>query len=185
MLPAELSDEKIMLRVKEGHLSELTELFDRYHLKLFNFFWKLTFDKPASEDLTQTLFYRVMKYRLSFNVEQGSFKSWVYRMARNIHIDFCNEQAKRPDRYKKEAGHLERYAGTENGYEEDDLVRLDAALLKLDPEQRELIVLSRFQGLKYEEISQIKDISVPAIKVRVHRAIKELKELYFTPSLSD
>jgi RNA polymerase sigma factor (sigma-70 family) len=182
MLPAELSDEKIMMRVKEGHLSELTELFDRYHLKLFNFFWKLTFDKSVSEDLTQTLFYRVLKYRLSFNVEQGTFRSWVYRMARNIHIDFCNEQAKRPDRYKSPEEVLDRISGGEGGYDEDHLLKLDAALLRLDPEQRELIVLSRFQGLKYDEISQIKDISVPAIKVRVHRAIKELKQLYFTPS---
>lgn len=182
MLPAELSDEKIMLRVKEGYLSELTELFDRYHLKLFNFFWKLTFDKPVSEDLTQTLFYRVMKYRLSFNVEQGSFRSWIYRMARNIHVDFCNEQAKRPDRYRRAEEHLERVGDGGEGYNEDHLVKLDAALLKLDPEQRELIVLSRFQGLKYDEISQIKDISVPAIKVRVHRAIKELRQHYFTPS---
>ena len=182
MLPAELSDEKIMLRVKEGNLSELTELFDRYHLKLFNFFWKLTFDKPVSEDLTQTLFYRVMKYRLSFNVEQGSFKSWVYKMARNIHVDFCNEQAKRPDRFRAPEIHLDRVSDGGERYNEDHLVKLDTALLKLDPEQRELIVLSRFQGLKYDEISQIKDISVPAIKVRMHRAIKELRQYYFTPS---
>jgi len=180
MLPAELTDEKIMLRVKEGHLSELTELFDRYHLKLFNFFWKLTFDKPVSEDLTQTLFYRVMKYRLSFSAEQGTFRSWVYRMARNIHVDFCNEQAKRPDRYRTPEEQLERIAGKDERYNEDHLIKLDAALLRLDPEQRELIVLSRFQGLKYDEISQIKDISVPAIKVRVHRAIKELRQIYFT-----
>jgi RNA polymerase sigma factor (sigma-70 family) len=149
---------------------------------LFNFFWKLTFDKSVSEDLTQTLFYRVLKYRLSFNLEQGTFRSWVYRMARNIHIDFCNEQAKRPDRYKSPEEVLDRISGGEGGYNEDHLLKLDAALLRLDPEQRELIVLSRFQGLKYDEISQIKDISVPAIKVRVHRAIKELKQLYFTPS---
>src|ERR1700722_20405670 len=150
MLPAELSDEKIMMRVKEGHLSELTELFDRYHLKLFNFFWKLTFDKSVSEDLTQTLFYRVLMYRLSFNMEQGTFRSWVYRMARNIHIDFCNEQAKRPDRYKSPEEVLDRISGGEGGYDEDHLLKLDAALLRLEPEQRELIVLSRFQGLKYD-----------------------------------
>src|ERR1700743_1483632 len=113
MLPAELTDAKIIVRVKEGHLSELTELFDRYHLKLFNFFWKLTFDKTVSEDLTQTLFYRVMKYRLSFNAEQGSFKSWIYRMARNIHVDYCNEHAKRPDRYKTPRAQLERIGGKE------------------------------------------------------------------------
>jgi RNA polymerase sigma-70 factor (ECF subfamily) len=40
-------------------------------------------------------------------------------------------------------------------------------------------VLSKFQGLKYEEISSIRDLSVPAIKVQVYRAIKQLREYYF------
>lgn len=182
MLPVELSDEKIMLRVREGHVTELTELFDRYHLKLFNFFWRLTMDKPVSEDLTQTLFYRIMKYRHSFSVEQGTFKSWIYKMARNIHLDYCTEQSKRPDKAGKNGEALSHLSNGDEAYDEEHLLKLDKALLKLDPDQLELIVLSRFQGLKYDEISQIKDISVPAIKVRVHRAIKELKEIYFSLS---
>jgi RNA polymerase sigma factor (sigma-70 family) len=179
MLPAELTDEKIMLKVKEGNLSELSELFDRYHLKLFNFFWRLTMDRSVSEDLTQTLFYRIMKYRHAFQAEQGNFKSWMYRMARNIHLDYCQEQAKRPDRYK--TPHELDHAAPVSEYkdQEEHLVRLDKALGRLDPEQLEIIVLSRFQGLKYDEISQIKDLSVSAIKVRMHRAIKELREHYF------
>ncbi|MEJ7681884.1 MAG: sigma factor [Segetibacter sp.] len=75
MLTAELSDENIMLKVKEGNLSELTVLFERYHVTLFNFFLKLTKDKAVSEDLTQTLFYRVIKYRQTYRIEEGSFKT--------------------------------------------------------------------------------------------------------------
>ena len=48
-----------MLLVKEGQLSELTELFERYHVPLYNFFLRLTLDEALSEDLTQDLFYRV------------------------------------------------------------------------------------------------------------------------------
>ncbi|HMI62951.1 MAG TPA: sigma factor, partial [Puia sp.] len=68
----ELSDEKIMLLVKDGHLSELTELFDRYHVPLYNFFLRLTVDKVISEDLTQNLFYRVIRYRQSYQPAQGT-----------------------------------------------------------------------------------------------------------------
>jgi RNA polymerase sigma-70 factor (ECF subfamily) len=53
------------------------------------------------------------------------------------------------------------------------------AMAKLSPEQREILVLSRYQGLKYDEISKIKDISVPAIKVQVFRALRQLRTLYF------
>ena len=57
--------------------------------------------------------------------------------------------------------------------------KLDKALLQLAPAQREIILLSRYQGLKYEEISKILDVSVPSIKVQVLRAIKQLKGIYF------
>jgi len=80
-----------MLLVKDGHLSELTVLFDRYQVSLYNFFLKLTGDKAASQDLTQNLFYRVIRYRQSFQPSHGSFRSWIYRIARNVHMDFCKQ----------------------------------------------------------------------------------------------
>ena len=74
---------------------------------------------------------------------------------------------------------VERLADKVSGYTEDQFQKLDEALAKLSPDQREILVLSRYQGLKYEEISRIKDISVAAIKVQVFRAIKQLRHLYF------
>ena len=180
-----------MLLVKEGHLSELTELFERYHVKLFNFFWRLTLEKATSEDLTQNLFYRVIKYRQSFQPGNGSFRSWIYRMARNVYIDFCKQAQKIPDRpgSRVDIGEdPDRVMGAAGGwggdreYSEEQYEKLDRAMAGLQPEQREIIVLSRFQGLKYEEIARIKEISVPAIKVQVHRAIKHLRSLYFSKS---
>jgi RNA polymerase sigma-70 factor (ECF subfamily) len=179
MLVAELSDEKIMLKVKDGNLPELTKLFDRYHVRLYNFFLKLTFDKDASEDLTQTLFYRIIKYRHSFKSDDGSFKSWIYQVARNVHIDFCRENKRTNEHFKKVNDNHDNIPGLSDTYSEMDFENLDKALLKLSPDEREILVLSRYQGLKYEEISRIKNISVAAIKVQVHRAMKHLRILYF------
>ena len=176
---ADLSDEKIMLMVKDGYLSELTALFERYHLKLYNFFLRLTFDKTASEDLTQNLFYRVIKYRHTYNATDGSFKSWIYQMARNIHFDHHKQEKKMSERFKQVDQEHIHIAGVEEVYSEHDFEKLNRALMQLKPEQREMIVLSRFEGLKYEEISQITDQSIAAIKVQMHRAIKNLRILYF------
>jgi RNA polymerase sigma-70 factor (ECF subfamily) len=177
---AELTDEKIMLRVRDGNLSELSELFERYHVRLYNFFLKLTYDRPVSEDLTQNLFYRVIKYSHTYDQGSGTFKTWIYRMARNAHADYYKQQQKTAMQFKQvDEEHRENIPANEGTYNEDHFEKLEKALLQLQPDQREIIVLSRYQGLRYTEISKIKDISVPAIKVQVHRAMKQLKALYF------
>jgi RNA polymerase sigma factor (sigma-70 family) len=175
----QLTDESIMQSVKEGDLPAMAELFERYHVKLYNFFLKLTFDRIASEDLTQNVFYRLIKYRHSFDSAAGSFKSWMYKIARNIHFDHSKEQKKNAEQFNmlKEVHYNIEFK--EHSSSEEDLKKLNLALLQLQPDQRELIVLSRFEGLKYGEISRISGKSVISIKVQVHRAIKQLKNFYF------
>ena len=173
----ELSDEKIMLLVKEGHLSELTALFERYQTSLYNFFFRLTLDRAASQDLTQNLFYRVIRYRQSYDPTLGSFRSWIYRMARNVHFDFCKQEQKVPGG-KTDPSTLEQ-PDEVTGFTQDQFQRLDAALALLAPDQREVLVLSRYQGLKYEEIARIRESSVAAVKVQVFRALRQLRTLYF------
>jgi len=176
---SEISDEVVMQRVKEDNLSELSILFERYHVRMYNYFLKLTFDKTHSQDLTQNLFYRIIKYRKSYNNSNGTFKSWIYQMARNIHLDSLKQGNKMMERFKKVDTFNENITENEEVYNEDDFNRLDNALNQLQSDELELIVLSRYQKLKYEEISKIKDISVSSIKVQIYRAIKQLKEIYF------
>ena len=168
-----------MLLVKEGHLSELTALFDRYQVGLYNFFLRLTGDRAASQDLTQNLFYRLIRYRGSYQPAHGSFRSWIYRMARNVHLDFCKQKEKAPGRLSDPEEVEEQLADQTSGYSQDQFERLDVAMEALDPDHREVLVLSRYQGLKYEEIAHIRDSSVAAVKVQVYRAIKQLRTLYF------
>jgi RNA polymerase sigma-70 factor (ECF subfamily) len=168
-----------MLLVKDGHLSELTALFDRYQVSLYNFFLRLTGDRAASQDLTQNLFYRVIRYRRSFQPAQGTFRSWIYRMARNVHVDFCKQEARGPGRLTDPEAVEEALADQTGGYTQDQFQKLDEAMERLDAGQREVLVLSRYQGLKYEEIARIRDSSVAAVKVQVFRALKQLRTLYF------
>ena len=59
-----------------------------------------------------------------------------------------------------------------------ELTLLDDALRRLNDDKREILVLAKYQELKYEEIGSILNLSVPAVKVRVHRAMNELKQVY-------
>jgi len=173
------TDEKIMYRVKNGQLSELTELFERYNIAIYNFFLKLTMDVTTSEDLTQNLFYRILRYRHTFNSGNGSFKSWMYQMARNLHADYCRQKQRIAEVVKHAAEYPEEVPDKQEGFNEQDYEKLKSALLGLGPINRELIVMSRYEGLKYAEIAKMKNMSLSSVKVQVHRALKELRNLYF------
>jgi len=175
---AEIPDEIIMARVKNGNLAEMSVLFERYHLRLYNFFLKLTRNKDISQDLTQNLFYRMIKYKNSYRTDL-SLKSWIYQMARNLHIDYCIDEKRSEELFLKTDSYPVEVVNDNNSFKEEDYERLEDAFSYLTPSQKELIILSRYQGLKYEEISEIINQSVPAIKVAMHRAIKQLRIYYF------
>lgn len=80
------SDEEIMIKVKNNQLALMKPLFDRYHVKLYNFFLRLTYNEDVSKDLVQNVFYRIIKYRKTYNPEY-KFKSWIYQLARNNFAD--------------------------------------------------------------------------------------------------
>ena len=173
-----ISDETLMERVKNGELRKASELFDRYNKPLYNFFVKITFDRDLGHDLTQNVFLRMLKYRKTYK-EGKSFKTWIYQMARNVYADhFRKNRMKFSD--------LTEMDQVKSGIPDlDDRIANDerekllyVALFKLPSEQRELLILTRFQKMKYEEVANVLDISVANVKVKVHRAMHRLKETY-------
>ena len=61
-----------------------------------------------------------------------------------------------------------------------DLALLRRALDMLPPDKRELLILSRFEGMKYEDIAQVLGCEVATVKVRVFRAVRALEQIYLT-----
>lgn len=172
-----ISDEITMQNVKDGNIAEMSVLFERYHLKLYNFFIKMGLQKDASQDMTQNLFYRMIKYRHSYK-SGNPVKSWIYQIARNLHADYCKQHKKTEDLIMSSELVPNNVITDTDNYPEEDYEKLDRAFSALSDAQREIIVLSRYQGLKYEEISTITNQSVPAIKVAMHRAIQQLRCIY-------
>jgi RNA polymerase sigma factor (sigma-70 family) len=173
------TDEQIMEAVKNGDLQQAAVLFDRYHKRIFNFLARMAMDRDVAEDLTQNVFLRMIKYRGSYR-EGNKFMPWIYQLARNIFSD--HYQASK----SKYAGFLDvekigdTMADSEESKMQDDREELlQRSLARLDEEQRELLVLTRFQHLKYEEVAVMLDTTVANIKVKVHRAIGKLREHYF------
>lgn len=175
------SDEALMAAVGADDLDRLVPLFERYHGPLFNFLYRLTNDRETSEDLTQTVFERILKYRASYQATQP-FRAWVYQMARNVHADHWHRHQKlRAAADVDEAertGHLRGAAFTQMrtaGHADD----LHEALALLPTPQREILVLHRFQGFGYEEIGQLLGCTAENARVKAHRALQALRKIYF------
>jgi RNA polymerase sigma factor (sigma-70 family) len=169
-----ISDEELMAQVRSGVGEMLGLLFDRYQAPLFNFYVKLTGDRTVSEDLVQEVFFRMLKYRQTYRTETP-FRAWMYQIARNARVDYLRR--KKPETsWEPEMSPAVMPMDTAQQSQESAL--LHRALMLLPEDKREVLVLSRFQDLKYEEIAQLLGCEVGTVKTRVHRALRELREIY-------
>ena len=174
-----MTDESIMEAVKNGDLQQASVLFDRYQKPIFNFLARMTLDRNVAEDLTQNVFFRLIRYRTSFR-EGNLFRSWVYQVARNVFVDHCHKekQMRKPDYVDVEK--VRDYILDRDDEEQSEREQvLYLSLQRLSIEQRELLTLTRFQGMPYHEVAELLGTSVANIKVKVHRAIRQLRDHYF------
>ena len=168
-----------MIQVKHGDLDKLAVLYERYSRALFAFFFKITLDSQASEDLVQTVFFKIIKYRDRYRAEEGSFVTWMFRIAHNANIDHYHslEHSRNEVRISEEDIRSDGNPA-EDFIKKERSLRVKEALARLTGEQREVLILSRYQGLKYEEIAEILKCRVNTVKARVFRAMEKLRRVY-------
>ena len=168
-----------MEAVKSGDLQQASILFDRYHKRIFNFLTRMTMDRDLAEDLTQNVFLRMIKYRNSYR-EGKKFQSWIYQVARNVFSDHYQAHKNRKSDFIDVEKMSDNVMDPEEGAEQQEREKiLHRSMALLTKEQRELLVLTRFQQMKYETVAELMETSVANIKVKVHRAIAKLREHYF------
>jgi len=174
-----MTDEAIMEAVKDGDLQQMSLLFDRYHKRIFNFLARMTMDRDVAEDLTQNVFMRLIKYRTSYR-HGLRFQSWIYQVSRNVFSDHYQANKNKSSNFIDVEKVSDVVADRDETMDQDEREELlHRSLAMLDDEQREVLVLTRFQQLKYEEVAVIMETTVANIKVKVHRAIAKLREHYF------
>lgn len=169
-----------MVAAARGNLDGMRELYQRRHRSLFRFFFRLTGRQAVAEDLVQDVFVRMIRYRHTYG-SGDSFEAWMYRIARNALADQRKKQRLEtvpPDAREFETVQSSQPDPFETYAKQQDLALLHRAMRELPEDKRELIVLSRFQGLTYEQIGQIVGAETGTVKVRVFRAMKEMSGIY-------
>ena len=173
------TDHELMAAVARGDVASMSGIYEHRNRALFRFFFRLTGRQAPAEDLTHEVFLRMIRYRHTYQSGDG-FEAWMYRIARNAFADYVKKNrletpAVEGEMEAVESGHPSQF---ESVAKQQDLATLHRALGRLPGEKRELILLSRFQGLSYEQIGKIVGCETGTVKVRVFRAMKEMGRIY-------
>jgi len=173
------TDHELMVAVARGNLAGMSEIYDRRHKALFRFFFRLIGRQAPAEDLTHEVFLRMIRYRHTYQAGD-MFESWMYRIARNVFADHTKKHRLETPAAEGQMELVEsgRPSPFESTMKQQDLALLHRALRALPDEKRELIVLSRFQGLTYEQIGRLVGCESGTVKVRVFRAMKEMGQTF-------
>jgi len=169
-----------MMEVVGGKTDRFGILYERYKAPIYGYFFKLTSgDSQTSEDLSHNVFYKALKYKYSFK-GTGTFAKWLFSIAHNLAIDHLKKKSRSVQRELSQKDLVEESNEQHVIQKNEELSILREALKMLDFESRELIVLSKIKCLKYIEIADMLNCTEGAIKARVFRALKKLREVYVT-----
>jgi RNA polymerase sigma-70 factor (ECF subfamily) len=168
---AQLNDADLVSRAQAGRLDAFEELVRRHRTGAFRVALRMLGDESDAEDATQDAFVQAWRNLAGFRAD-AAFSTWMHRIVTNRCLNMLRARRRTeplPERHEAPASRPDRIA--EANWQVEDLKR---AIGRLTPEQRAPLVLRELQGCSYEEIAATLDLSIPAVKSRLHRARLEL-----------
>ena len=174
-------DPRLVRRCLAGENSAWETLLREHTRKIFNLCYRFTGRPTEAEDLTQEVFIKIFQTLQSFDAAQGSFATWLNRVARNHLVDHYRRSRK--DRLTSslddETGVMEETASPAAGpgIEVESRERrelLQRGLDKLSPDLREAVILRDLNDLDYDEIAQVLAVPQGTVKSRINRGRLEL-----------
>ena len=164
---ADEEDDRALVRgYLDGRLDAAEGLIDRYQKRLFNVALRLLDNAQDAEDVTQTVFLNAFLHLRTYD-PRFKFFSWVYRMTVNESLNVLKRRQRtvtledQPVIPAAEAG--------------DAADRVGQALMKLNPDDRALIVLKHFVFFSYERIAEVLDVPAKTVKSRLFTARERLR----------
>jgi len=167
---------ELLRRIRDGDVDAFSSLFRRYYEPLCFFAVRYLHDAQSAEGIVQDFFVRLWESRAALSI-QSSLKSYLYASVRNAclnqirHEDFStsfDDEAERPD-----TGAMKPDIQVESAELADALER---AMNALAPRCRQIFTMAKFDGLSYQEIAEILNISINTVKTQLQRALKTLSK---------
>lgn len=176
------TEEEWLLRIKKGDKEAFSLFFYKYYNSLCYFAINILEDSHVAEDVVQDVFVTIWNRRKKLSVE-GSIRSYLYKSVKNRSINYLRSK-------KLETKSLEEAILPEQDSEKipseimqekeiyDELVMaIEQAIEQLPKRQKLIFTLSRDEGLTYEEIAEVLDISVKTVKTQIGRSKVKMREV--------
>lgn len=175
-------DVAVMLRLQAGDEAAFQELFRKFSPRILQYTRRFVGSEARAEELTQDVFVQVFRFRHRYQ-PQSRLATWVFTIATNL----CLNELRRPERQLRvDLWDDERPEGpslpdpqaltAEEGASSRELARrLETEIAALPSKQRAALLLSRLDGLAYEDVGQALGCSEGAVKALIFRATQSLK----------
>jgi len=174
---------KIMVEVAKGDLSAFREIVEPHQNPLLNYIYRYTGDRASSEDIAQEVFLRVFKNAKEYR-PLSSFRTWLFKIATNLCLNELRDNKRHRNTIDifelNEAGFValaEKRPSPVRELENRELSSaLKEAVKNLPEKQRVALLLHKYSGFSYLEISQMMDCSISAVESLIHRARQSLRK---------
>jgi RNA polymerase sigma-70 factor (ECF subfamily) len=171
--------------VQKQDSESFRKLYDKYKDRVYATAYRISGNAEEASDITQDTFQRVFRQLKKFKFE-SSFSSWLYKVCVNICLDHRRQRASRQTLSmdgESPTGRPFSADMVDTGAEQPEDVAtrsefnraIQASLDRLGPKLRAVVVLRYMQGLSYQEISEVLNLSMGTVKSRLNRAHEDLK----------
>ena len=185
-LPLDDPDVALMMRFREGDETAFDALVEKFKTPVFNYVGYQIRDMDEAEDVAQNVFVQVYKSADRYQ-PTAKFTTWLFTIARNLCLNEFRRRQRHPLQSLEEItttdleSDLPQFADPKARSpaleisEKELQEHVVTAIQKLPENQRTAMILCRYEGLSYEEIARVLNISVSATKSLLHRARESLK----------
>ena len=155
-------------------MADANVLFAEHQQGVFRYLCRIVGQTETARDLTQEVFLRVSRTRVP-DADAASLRAWVFKIARNLALNHLRDVHRRP--------HLVEAADRSEPGVQELAAALNEALASLADVDRDVFLLRETAGLHYEEIAVACEITVEAVRARLHRARQQLRTALEGPLL--
>jgi RNA polymerase sigma-70 factor (ECF subfamily) len=171
------SDEELMIAYQAGDTAAFEEIYNRYGKKIYGFLMHRLTNPDTSAELFQETFLRLHRGRDLYRPGMP-FKPWLYAIANNLVRDRLKAKQPKIARIAAEDAENLTPAVPDGSH---TLVSFREAMASLTQDQREALILSRYEGLSYEQIGRVMGRSTEAVNQLIQRALRQLRKCMDEP----